>query len=124
VGDPGLSLVEAIKKQFLAGYDPNDRFVKLDSANQRNLGNYQVAKISYPLPPNADLETMTEYQAKCPKNYSETNAPQYFLMNKDVKGKFIFVKIGQDNVTKDGTLENRTAGFYGYGWDYSIRILK
>lgn len=117
--DPSLTLDEAIKSQFLQGYDSKDCFVKSNEASEQKLLNYISAVISFP-PATDPNGPWWQNSDKCPQNYSETNAVQYFLMNKDVPGKFMFVKIGQDAVASDGTPLTPTGSF---GWSHSIRIL-
>src|SRR3990167_160373 len=68
--DPKLTLAEAIKSKFLQGYNSND----------------VSAGISFP-PTNDPDAPWWQNSDKCQQYYSETNAVQYFLMNKDVPGK-------------------------------------
>ena len=123
--DPGVTLAQAIQSQFLVGYSPNDCFVVSYSnpQNKQGLMQYVAAQISFPAPTDSSGNSpWFENAAKCPNGYSQTNAAgYYFLMNKDVPGKFVFVKLGQDVAAFDGTLVN---GNLSYSWDYSLRILK
>ena len=117
--DPELSLEEAITARFLAGYDPNDCFVRAyESGNLRV--NYASAGISFPRPADANAPWWQNSE-KCPPHYSEINAVQYFLMNQEVPDKFLFVSAGQDMITSDGTPIKDNAG---YSWINSLQILK
>jgi len=118
--DPSLSLEEAIKSKFLQGFNESECFVKNYEASEQELANYISAGISYPPTedPNAPFWQNSD---KCPESYSETNGIQYFLMNKDVPGKFVFVRVGQYSAASDGTPRTPESGF---NWTHSIRILK
>lgn len=118
--DPTLTLGEAIKNKFLQGYNSVDCFVKTYETNETRLPNYVSAGISFP-PTNDPNAPWWQNADKCPQYYSETNAVQYFLMNKDVPGKFLFARIGQYSITSDGTPITTEGGF---NWSHSIRILK
>jgi len=118
--DSNLTLGEAIEARFLGGYDPNDCFVKNYGTNETRLENYVSAGISFP--PSSDPDAPWWQNAdKCPQHYSESNGIQYFLMNEDVPGKFLFVEIGQDSIASDGTPITTEGGF---NWSHSIRILE
>jgi len=118
--NPNLTFQEAIANKFLADYNPKDCFVKVTETNEQELSNYISAVISFP--PNADPNgPWWKNSNKCPQNYSETNGKQYFLMNKAVPGKFLFVRIGQYSITLDGTSGVTGSGF---NWSHSIKILK
>lgn len=118
--DPKLTLAEAIKGKFLQGYNSNDCFVKTYETSEQKLSTYVSAGISFP-PTNDPDAPWWQNSDKCPQYYSETNAVQYFLMNKDVPEKFLFVRIGQDSAASDGTPRTADGGF---NWSHSIRILK
>lgn len=118
--DPKLTLAEAIKSKFLQGYNSSDCFIKTNETNEQRLSSYVSAEISFP-PPNDPDAPFWQNSDKCPQYYSQTNAVQYFLMNKDVPGKFLFVRIGQDSAASDGTPPTAEGGF---NWSHSIRILK
>ena len=112
--DPMATLAQAIISKFLTGYDPKNCWA-VSIAGQQGLANYVAAQITYP--PVNDLNEMIRAQAKCPANYTKTNAAgYYFAMNADIPNKFFFVRLGQDVAAEDGT--------GSHGWDYSIRILK
>lgn len=118
--DPKLTLAEVIKSKFLQGYNSNDCFVKTYETSEQKLSTYVSAGISFP-PTNDPDAPWWQNSDKCPQHYSETNGVQYFLMNKDVPGKFLFVRIGQDSAASDGTPLTADGGF---NWSHSIRILK
>ena len=99
--DPKLTLEEAMKARFLTGYNPSDCLPK---SFKTSLPNYAAAGIAYAQ--SDDLNNPTKNSGKCPANYtdlSDFEFIQYFLMNKDVQGSFMFVRIGISPVTPDGT---------------------
>lgn len=118
--DPKISLEQAIEQRFLQGYNSSECFVKkYDNSEQKN-ADYVSAGISFP--PSSDPDApWWQNSDKCPPYYSETNGIQYFLMSKEVPGKLLFVRIGQDSVASDGTTPTEEGGF---NWSHSIRILK
>lgn len=118
--DPNLTLEEAIRAKFLTGYNSSDCFVKTYEASQTGLPNYISAGISFPRTNDPSIPWWQNAD-KCPQNYRETNGGQFFLMNKDVPGKLLFVILGQDSITSDGTPKTAEGGF---DWSHSIRILK
>lgn len=124
--DPNISFQQALENKFLTGFDPKNCFIKIyeNSAEQNHLlANYVQAGISFP-PSTDPNEPGWINNEKCPANYSETNDIRYFLYNKDVPGKYVFIKVGQDSITTDGTPADPTTGFYGHNWSASIKILK
>lgn len=118
--NPSLSLQEAIGAKFLNGYSPKDCFVKIDEPNAIGLPNYIATVISFPR--SEDQNAPWWQNSKCPENYSETNGQQYFLMNKDVPDRFLFVRIGQYSEASDGMPVTGTPPA-GQNWSHSIRIL-
>jgi len=118
--DPKISLEQAVKDRFLGGYDPKDCFVKISETNEQEMPNYVSAVISFPISTDTN-NPWWQNADKCPRDYSETNGIRYFLMNKDVPGKFLFVRIGQASAASDGTpLVNGSL----FNWTHSIRILE
>lgn len=118
--DPKISLEQAIKDRFLEGYDSKDCFVKISETNEQEMSNYVAAVISFPISTDSN-GPWWQNADKCPKDYSETNGIRYFLMNKDVPGKFLFVRIGQALAASDGMpLVNGSL----FNWTHSIRILE
>lgn len=115
--DPKITLEQAIENKFLQEYNSADCFVKTYETSEQKLSNYVSAGISFPRT-NDLYAPWWQNSDKCPEFYSETNGLVYFLMNKDVPGKFLFVRLGQDSVASDGTPGG------GFGWSHSIRILK
>lgn len=118
--DPKISLEQAIEKRFLQEYSSSDCFVKVYDTSEQRSSDYVKAEISFP-PTNDPSAPWWQNSDKCPQHYSQRNAVRYFLMNKDVPGKFLFVDIGQDSVASDGTPVTEGDGS---GWYSSIRILK
>lgn len=118
--DSKISLAEAIKSRFLANYSPEDCFVKNTTTDEQKNAGYESAVISFPPAANSN-GPWWENNNKCPANYSETNAVQYFLMNDSVPGKYIFLKLGQDSIASDGTPRTSSGG---YDWSHSLKILK
>lgn len=118
--DSNISLEQAIKDRFLQEYNPSDCFVKTYETSEQKLSNYISAEISFPPASDPDAPWW-QNSDKCPQYYSQTNAAQYFLMNKDVPGKYLFVRVGQEPGASDGTPRATDGDF---GWSHSIRILK
>ena len=119
--DPDISFHKAIENKFLVGIDPKDCFVSTNDVREPKLLNYISAEISFPYStdPNGWWGLNSD---RCPEYYSETKGVQYFLMNNDVAGKFLFVKLGQDVIASDGTPWPEEWG--GVDWSDSIQILK
>lgn len=117
--DPAVSLEKAIEDRFLQNYKPVDCFVKISETSEQKIGNYVSATISYPPAKNPE-DPFWVNSENCPKNYSETNGMQYFLMNKDVPDRFLFVRIGQYSAASDGTPRTEVGGS---NWTGSIQIL-
>lgn len=118
--DPNISVEDAIRSQFLQNIDPKNCYPRVYEGTEQDRLNYVAAGISYP-PPTDSTQPFWQNSDKCPAGYSETNAVQYFLMNKDLPGKFLFVKIGQDSITSDGTPRGQDGS--GYNWTHSIEII-
>ncbi len=114
------TLPEAITVQFLKGIDPKVCFPKAYVGGAQGFAPANIAPendyagISYPAPsdPNAPY---WDGGLKC-TSYSETNGIQYFVMNKKVPNKFIFVSVGQYSLTDDGVVDQN--------WTNSIKIVK
>ncbi|MGE5426229.1 MAG: hypothetical protein ACM3PZ_04080 [Bacillota bacterium] len=117
--DPALSLQEAIEANFLVGYDPSQCFVKILSKEEREQkpDSYEAAVISFPHLEDANLPWWSNGD-KCPTEYSETNGLQYFLMNKEVPSKYLFVRVGQSAGVLDGIAEPLG------NWTRSLRVVK
>lgn len=115
--DPSVSLEEAIKRQFLANYSEKDCYVTSDSTSEPGV---VVAVIDYP-PPSDPNAPFWENSNKCPEDYAKTNAVQYFMMDNDIKNKYIFLRLGQDSITSDGTPVTELGG---RDWSASVEIFK
>ncbi len=120
--DPNMSLGDAIKQQFLKNYAATDCFVEdiPNVAEDPRPDSYVFAEIAYPLPSSPDVP-FWENSSKCPQEYARTNAVQYFMMNPEVPGKFVFVKLGQDSITTDGVIRENGSR---YDWSGSLIIVK
>ncbi len=120
--DPGKSITEAIEDRFLQGYNPEDCYATAEDApSEFNLPpGYIFSSISYPAPDDPEAPWF-ENSSKCPPNYSEINAAQYFLFNANVPIKYLFLKTGQDSMASDGRPITEKGG---YSWSTSIRIIK
>jgi hypothetical protein len=95
------SLSEAIKKQFLSSYSPNDCFVSTDSLdNNKNSypETYETAVISFPKTDDADGPWWKNAE-KCPAHYTTTNGIAFFLEDKTHPDKLLFFNIGQYAIT-------------------------
>ncbi len=116
--DAALTLEEGLRAHFLTKSDPKNCFPKTLSTS---LPNYAAAGISYP--PSDDPNNPSKNSDKCPAYYTDSSIGsfiQFFLMNKNVPNKFVFVRIGQEFIITDGTNKNGVP----YSWSHSIRILK
>lgn len=95
--NPKDTLVEAIKKQFLSHYSPNDCFVTSTPPDpNQNVypASYETAVISFPKTEGTDAPWWQNAD-KCPAIYTETNGIAYFLEDKTHPDKFLFFSIGQ-----------------------------
>ncbi len=110
--DEKSTLSDAITKELLTGIDPKDCFVKMEPKYNR-LGGYLGAVIDYAYP--SDPNDWWKAADKCPKSYTPAGFVSYFLMNKDVSDKFIFLMAGQEPGLSDGSDGD---------WLTSLQILK
>lgn len=119
---PSLSLAEAIRQRFLAGINESTCFVQELTRDQNDPRppTYSFAEISYP-PPSDPNAPFWQNSARCPQPYSKTNAVQYFMMNSQVPGKFVFISLGQDSITDDGTVQPEGAR---RDWSGAVRIIE
>lgn len=118
--NPKVTLGEAIKETVLNGYSTNNCYVRTYKIEGLEMDNYVAVEISLPVS-NDTNEPFWQNSDKCPIKYSETNGIRYFLMNKDVPEKFIFIDIGQDAIASNG-IPGTGKGLFG--WNQSILILK
>lgn len=65
-----------------------------------------------------DDNVPSKTKEKCPLYYSEVGGLKYFLMNKEVPDKFLFINLGQDSIASDGTIGEVN------DWSRSIKILR
>lgn len=117
--DSTTSFEQTLQNQFLSDLRPADCYIKIYDANDMSLPHYVAAGISADPLPNSD-GPWWERAEQCNPDYAETNGVRYFLMNNTVPNKFIFVSIGQDSITSDGTPINDSSTF---NWSHSIRII-
>lgn len=118
--DPSVTLEQAIKDQILKGISDSRCFIKVYEMGDDEVKNYISAAISYP-GEKGSTEPLFAQKNVCPTQYVETNGVRYFLMNKNVPTKFLFVEIGQDSMMSDGNLpvEGSLKGWYS-----SLRIVR
>jgi hypothetical protein len=114
-----VTLTQAVKERFLRGYPEKDCFVTIVPEQDSPPG-YTVAIIDYPAP-TTEGAPFWENASKCPEYYAKTNAVQYFLLNNSVPTKYVFLKLGQDSITSDGTPVTEQGG---RDWSASIEIFK
>lgn len=112
--NPRQSLQDAIKEQFLSGYDQNNCFIKPTRVGHPRLDQaYQTAVIAY----SRNLaNTRTEADAliaKCPKEVVGFMV-RYFMMDPKHPNKLLFVDLRQDGIP---------SGIKGFSWDETITIL-
>lgn len=120
--DKNLSHVEGIKELFLNGKDYDDEcFVEILEYEDYYGDNYEQALISHPIAlkrgSNADPNSepwIFVSDNYCPE-YTFTNGRQFFYYNKEVSGKVIFVRTGQDTIASEGN---------GNDWSHSIEIFE
>lgn len=118
--NPKTTLEEAIKETILKEYNTNNCYIRTYKVAGLEMDNYNAVEISLPVSDDIN-EPWSQNSDKCPTEYSETNGIRYFLMNKDVPEKFIFVDIGQDVIASSG-ISKTDKGIFG--WHQSILILK
>ena len=120
--DEKLSLEEAIQNRFLKEYDKKDCFAAAYTNTEMIPSGYTAAEISF----SEDLAPKDgawwDIGDKCPVPYTRTNGIQYFAMNPDVPGKYVFLKLGQDSLALDGSIE--VDGQQLRDWSYSLRIVE
>lgn len=117
------TLTGAITQRLLRGYSPALCFaqeVPRDQDDPRP-DTYSFAEISYPAPSDPEAPFF-QNASRCPQPYAKTNAVQYFLANSEVPTKFLFLQLGQDSITDDGT--TRTVNGSRQDWSASVRIVK
>ncbi len=120
--DDKLTLEEAIQNRFLKDYKKTDCFVAAYSPTEVAPSGYTAAEISF----SEDLAPKEgpwwDIGDKCPADYTATNGIQYFVMNSAVPGKYLFLKLGQDSMSRDGSIVEDGAEFHD--WSYSLRIVE
>ncbi|MCC6582021.1 MAG: hypothetical protein IT440_16440 [Phycisphaeraceae bacterium] len=118
--DQNVTLEQAIKDSILKGVSDAECFVKIYEMGEGDVKDYISAGISYH-GEKGSTEPLFTQKHICPTQYAETNGVRYFLMNKNVPTKFLFVDIGQDSMMSDG---NPTAEGFLKGWYNSLRIVE
>lgn len=120
--DEKLSLEEAIQNRFLKEYDKKDCFAAAYTNTEMIPSGYTTAEISF----SEDLAPKDgawwDIGDKCPVTYTTTNGIQYFVMNPDVPGKYLFLKLGQESISRDGSIVED--GGELHDWSYSLRIVE
>ena len=110
---PTQTIQEAITEKFLNGYNTNDCFVVTYGTTKLS-SEYVYLGISYP--PSTNPNDPWENISKCPRSYSELNGVRPFIFNPQVPDKYIFIELGQDSITTDGTSNK--------DWSSSVQILE
>ncbi len=113
--DPKHSLTEAIKQQFLTGYNSSDCIVHATRyGHPRDNDSYQTVVIDYPHHSTDTRNQVESKIAKCPKNVTGFGV-SYFMMDPKHPNKLLFVTLGQDNIP---------SGIWGKGtWDETLKVL-
>jgi hypothetical protein len=96
--DPAESLEDAIRRQVLARYAPEDcQVVKSGDpvAGQQNPPSFVFARVQVPTTPADTMETLVQKAAKCPQPYAAVGGLAYFLADTDYPDRFVFYSIGQ-----------------------------
>ncbi len=102
------SLEEAIRRLFLAGKDTSRCLVTIAETSSQ-----YTAEITFPQDPDGSMSSFFENSAYCSNEYAQTNGIRYFLQNKAIPNKFIFISIGQYPIYADE----------GIPWQNTIEIL-
>lgn len=118
--DQNVTLEQAIKNRILKGISDAECFVKIYEMSDESVKDYTSAGISYPSEKGSTDPLFTQKHI-CPIQYVETNGVRYFLMNKNMPTKFLFVDIGQDSMMSDGNPSTKGSL---KGWYNSLRIVQ
>lgn len=106
--DPTATLIDAVKKQFLANISEKDCFaVDLDQFYQQYGAsvppaepNFVRAIIAFPFPAD-QTQPFDTNATKCPATYRLSNGLSYFAMDKNHPDKYFFFSIGQYGIMAD-----------------------
>ncbi len=120
--DEKLTLEEAMTDRFLKDYKKTDCFATADSRTDFMPNGYTAAVISFSEELAAKDGPWWDIGDKCPVGYTATNGIQYFVMNSAVPGKFLFLKLGQDSMARDGSIVEDGKEFHD--WSYSLQIVE
>lgn len=108
--NPNMTLGEAVRFRFLFNKNPANCAVEARQAVQEPSSSYERVEISYVHSQDANFTT----EDPCFIYYTRG----YFLMNKEVPDKFLFINLGQDSIASDGTIGEVN------DWSRSIKILR
>lgn len=121
--EDSLSHLEGIGKAILTDekYDDECFVEEIENFHGTYPENYGHAIISHPK--EKEMFQNPEYpdpwwmvsEEYCPAQYSRSNGRQYFYFNKNVLGKVLYIRTGQDTMATDGL---------GHDWSESIRIFE
>jgi hypothetical protein len=122
---PGDSLMQAIQKQILQGYDPNNCLVrKLSIPDDQYVppNTYVFGMILTPVLPTVsasddDIATHSAQVQKCPQPFTMFNGAAYFMEDTRHPDRFFFFKIGQYWIYSNGPSE------YGDPWQDTLRVI-
>lgn len=120
---PTADIRQAVHEHFLRGISEADCFVEVTTVDP-NDGAYQSASIKFP-DTAADVDKPwweSDAALKCPAQYRETNGLRFFLMNKNVPDKILFLDLGQDSITSDGQPASEEGDTFD--WSHSVKIFK
>jgi len=115
--NPSDTLADAIRKQVLQGYSATECNVKYAAPYWPYHPDYETATILYSGYDGSD--TPNPNAAKCPAIYTRTHGISYFAMDKNHPDKFVFFKIGQDNIP--ATIKCTGVGC-STAWDETFRF--
>lgn len=116
--NPQLSLTDALRQQFLAGYSEADCSIVYPyrPGDPKEDMSYQTATIQIVRRTADTWRQLDAKLAKCPAGYTESGRGiLYFMMDPKHPNKLLFLKIGQDNLP---------SGVGGLMWDGTIKVLQ
>ncbi len=116
------TLGEAVTKDFLKGISSDRCFFEISKYLSEGLdaARYVQGTISYPFDETNGVPAFAQPHT-CPPLYSATNAARYFLEDKTVPTKYLFVNGGQDSPFSDGSpwIDGST-----YSWIRSLQVIE
>ncbi len=119
--NPGDSLTEAVKKEFLQGYSSEScPIVPANLAKNTLNPARQYVQITVPVVSDGSMSKKLAEEKLCPPTYTYNRRTglTYFMMDSSHPDKFVFFKIGQDNIW--GAAPSSTG--FGLTWDQTLQF--